>query len=65
MEEEDIKPVPIVTGKDLISLGYTPGPIFSDILDYLNEAQLEGIISNKGEAIDYISRKFPLNQGKD
>lgn len=65
LEEEDIKPVPIVTGKDLISLGYTPGPIFSDILDYLNEAQLEGIISNKGEAIDYISRKFPLNQGKD
>lgn len=65
LEEEDIKPVPIVTGKDLISLGYTPGPVFSDILDYLNEAQLEGIISNKGEAIDYISRKFPLNQGKD
>jgi len=65
LEEEDIKPAPIVTGKDLISLGYTPGPIFSDILDYLDEAQLEGIISNKGEAIDYISRKFPLNQGKD
>jgi len=65
LEEDDIKPVPIVTGKDLISLGYTPGPVFSDILGYLNEAQLEGIISNKGEAIDYISRKFPLNQGKD
>lgn len=34
---------PIVTGKDLIDMGYTPGVIFKELLSKAYEAQMEGI----------------------
>ena len=34
-------PTPI-TGKDLIALGFTPGPWFAEALEYLAETPLEG-----------------------
>lgn len=34
---------PEVSGKDLISLGYTPGPLFSDILDKCHDIHLAGV----------------------
>jgi poly(A) polymerase len=59
-KEEEIKPKPIITGYDLIDMGYIPGPIFSEILDSIEEAQLEGIVKDKDEAKKYVLDKYPI-----
>ncbi len=60
LKEEEIKPTPILSGHDLIEMGYTPGPIFSKILNSLEEAQLEGLVKGKEEAKSFIIEKFPI-----
>ncbi|HEX3035670.1 MAG TPA: CCA tRNA nucleotidyltransferase [Thermodesulfobacteriota bacterium] len=59
-EEEEIRPKPLLSGYDLIEMGYTPGPIFSQILDSLEEAQLEGIVKDKEEAKRFVVERFPM-----
>ncbi|MBF8303366.1 MAG: metal dependent phosphohydrolase, partial [Candidatus Dadabacteria bacterium] len=59
-KEEEIKPKPILTGYDLIEMGYTPGPIFSEILESLEEAQLEGNVKDKEEAKKFVLERFPI-----
>ena len=39
---EKIRPVPLVTGNDLIATGRVPGPKFREILNAVEDAQLEG-----------------------
>lgn len=46
---------PLVTGKDLINLGFKPGPLFSDILDDAREKQDEGL--TRQEILDSIKVK--------
>jgi len=60
-EEEEIKPKPLIGGNDLISIGYTPGPIFSEILHFVEESQLEGDITTPDDAIKAVTAKYPLN----
>ena len=56
---EELRPRPLLTGQDLIALGYTPGPLFSRILQALENAQLEGAVSNPEEAKQYILATWP------
>lgn len=46
-----LDPVPLVNGRDLIEAGIRPGPRFSLILEQLRDAQLDGTITTKDEAI--------------
>src|SRR5262249_4619160 len=57
--EEQLKPEPLLTGDDLIALGYVPGPIFGRILHALEDAQLEGKISNQTDALELVRKEFP------
>jgi poly(A) polymerase len=57
--EEHLKPRPLVTGADLIGAGYEPGPVFSRILDAVEDAQLEGRIRTSGEAMALVRELFP------
>jgi tRNA nucleotidyltransferase/poly(A) polymerase len=41
-------------------MGYTPGPIFSEILESLEEAQLEGNVKDKEEAKKFVLERFPI-----
>jgi len=50
MGREEVKPMPLVTGDDLIRMGLTPGPLFREILDQVYDAQLEGRATSKEEA---------------
>ncbi|MDD5649389.1 MAG: CCA tRNA nucleotidyltransferase [Candidatus Nanoarchaeia archaeon] len=50
----------IVTGHDLITLGYKQGPVFRDILIDVEDQQLEGKLLNKEEAVDYIKSTYKL-----
>ena len=51
---EEIKPEPLISGKDLIALGLKPSPLFKEILNNISDMQLEGIISTKEEAIKLV-----------
>ena len=55
-----MNPVRLIKGSDLIELGYKPGPIFSEILNSVEEMQLEGNLTEKNQALDYVREKFPL-----
>ncbi len=58
---EKIRPVPLVTGDDLIAAGYTPGPRFREILEAVEDAQLEGRLSSHEAALDFVKSAFPLS----
>lgn len=51
-----IDPPPLVTGADLIALGLRPGPEFAAILEATRDAQLDGEMASKPEAIALIRR---------
>jgi putative nucleotidyltransferase with HDIG domain len=56
---EVLKPLPLITGHDLIRAGYAPGPRFGDILAAVEDAQLEGRIATREEAIELVEREWP------
>lgn len=58
LTEEQLRPAPLLTGDDLIELGYTPGPLFKQILDTLEEHQLEGTLSTRDEALRFVHTLF-------
>jgi poly(A) polymerase len=54
LPEEQIRPTPLITGDDLIAAGYNPGPQFKDLLTAVEDAQLNGSISTKQEAMGLV-----------
>ena len=56
--EEQLKPEPLLTGADLIGLGYAPGPMFGKILHALEDAQLEGRVGDEVEAVEFVRKQF-------
>ncbi len=55
---EQVRPPRLLTGEDLKILGYRPGPQFKEILEAVEEAQLNGRIHNKDEALKLIRTDF-------
>jgi poly(A) polymerase len=55
---EQVRPPRILTGEDLTGLGFTPGPQYAVMLQAIEEAQLEGSINNKTEALSFIKEHF-------
>jgi poly(A) polymerase len=58
LNQEEIHPQPLLGGKDLIELGFTPGPIFQRILKDAEEAQLNGEIASKEQALEWVSARY-------
>jgi poly(A) polymerase len=54
---EQIRPTPLITGDDLIQAGYKPGPQFKELLTAVEDAQLDGSISTKEEALDLVRER--------
>jgi poly(A) polymerase len=52
---EAVRPPRLVTGHDLKALGLQPGPQFKRILTAIEDAQLDGRISTREEAIAFVS----------
>ncbi len=48
---KQINPPELVTGRDLIDQGLAPGPRFKELLDTIRDAQLNGEISTREEAL--------------
>jgi poly(A) polymerase len=55
---EEVTPPKLLTGDDLIQLGFSPGPKFKEILQTVEDAQLEGRIRNHDEALAYVRESF-------
>ena len=60
MPPEAIRPAPLITGEDLIAAGHKPGPRFKEILAAVEDAQLEGRLETKAQAMELVDREFPL-----
>jgi poly(A) polymerase len=56
--QEAIRPDPLIGGRDLIGLGLEPGPLFSRILNAIEDLQLEGKVNSREEALEWVNRNF-------
>ena len=52
---EPLIPKPLISGKDLISLGYAPGPDFKPIIEAIQNEQLEGTITTREQALTWLA----------
>jgi poly(A) polymerase len=60
LSEERLRPRRLVTGDHLMAAGYRPGPLFTAILAAVEDAQLEGAIATREEALELVRQRFPL-----
>jgi len=57
---EKMRPSPLVTGDDLIAAGHIPGPKFREILGAVEDAQLEGRLTSRDAALEFVRSEFPV-----
>ncbi len=55
---EQVRPERLLTGDDLQAMGFEPSPLFSKILQALEDSQLEGQIRTRREAEQYVRDNF-------
>jgi poly(A) polymerase len=55
---EPIIPPPLVRGDDLLAMGLKPGPKFGEILEAVETRQLEGVLSTRNEALEWVKKEF-------
>jgi poly(A) polymerase len=51
----------LISGHDLISLGFEPGPALGAMLREVEELQLEDKLRTREEAIEYVRSHLPKN----
>jgi len=62
---EQVRPHRLLTGDDLVNMGFLPGPSFKEILDAVEEAQLNGKLHTREAAAQFVEESFtPPNKGK-
>jgi len=58
LPEQEVRPAPLLTGRELIAAGYQPGPAFKDMLQTVEDAQLEGSIATPDQAMSLVRERF-------
>jgi poly(A) polymerase len=53
---EQVRPSKLLTGDDLIFMGFAPGPEFKQVLRSIEDAQLDGTIQTREEAVALASK---------
>jgi poly(A) polymerase len=61
---DQVQPPKLLTGDDLISMGFSPGPKFKEVLRSIEDAQLEGTIQTREEALKLASNALNAAGGK-
>jgi len=61
---EQVRPERLITGDDLQAMGFKPGPLFSQILGSLEDAQLEGQVKTREEAAQFVLKQFVLSKSR-
>lgn len=57
-EKEIVHPPPLITGHDVMALGYPSGPKVGQILNFIREKQLDGEVKNREEALEILKVRF-------
>ncbi len=52
--EQGVAPEPLISGDDLVAAGYLPGPAFKRVLAEVYDAQLEGRVADRAEALSLM-----------
>jgi poly(A) polymerase len=60
LPEAAVRPRPLITGRELIAAGYTPGARFREMLRAAEDAQLEGTVTTEEEALKLVRERFPV-----
>jgi poly(A) polymerase len=63
MSAEEIDPPPLITGKNLLAMGLTPGKEVGRILEAVRVAQLEGAVQTQLEALA-MAKKLAISGGE-
>jgi poly(A) polymerase len=56
--DEAARPKPFVSGRDLIVAGYRPGVQFKEMLEFAEDAQLDGVVTTRAEALAALRERF-------
>jgi poly(A) polymerase len=62
---EQVRPARLLGGDDLQDMGFRPGPLFAQILQSLEDAQLEGQVKTRGEAEEFVLAKYGSGRAKN
>ena len=62
---EQVRPPRLLTGDDLIAMGAKPGPAFKAVLDAVEDAQLNGRIGTREDAVRMARDLLHSNPGSD
>jgi len=65
MDEREMRPARLIGGADLIALGLRPGPDFKRILSEVEDHQLDGALSTREEALDYVRERYRAGVPED
>ncbi|HXN22292.1 MAG TPA: CCA tRNA nucleotidyltransferase [Candidatus Dormibacteraeota bacterium] len=55
---EQVRPPRVLTGDDLMELGFPPGPLYKEILVAVENSQLEGGIRDRAQALEFVKKAF-------
>lgn len=55
---DEVRPARLLTGEDLKAMGFRPGPLFKEILQAVEEGQLDGRLTRREDALDFVRRGF-------
>ncbi len=55
---EQVRPPRLITGDDLMAMGFRPGPLFKQILHAVEEAQLDGRLHGRDEAVEFVRVEY-------
>ena len=58
MADDELHPSQLINGDDLIAMGFSPGPLFREILHVVEDAQLDGGIVTSDEAIKLVRERW-------
>jgi poly(A) polymerase len=58
MPAEVVRPHPLLSGRELIAVGYAPGVKFKEMLRAAEDAQLEGVVHTAEEALHFLRERF-------
>ncbi|MGC8837211.1 MAG: CCA tRNA nucleotidyltransferase [Anaerolineae bacterium] len=62
--EEAVSPPRLVTGEDLLALGVPQGPRIGELLEALQEAQAEGMVTTREEALAWLRERLASAAGE-
>jgi len=64
-EKDIVHPPPLITGYDVMALGYASGPKVGQILNLIRQKQVEGEIRNREDALILLRERFGALGGRE